>query len=132
MKLIFTLKKTFFVCILMLVLLIYPKPSLAQDVVNCSNPQTTLEMKICASQDYEKSDKKLNQVYQQLKPKLRENQRKKLVDAQRTWIDFRDKNCDFEASGVEGGTLEPVVKLGCLTNITNQRVKDLQRYSDEF
>lgn len=95
---------------------------------NCNSPQTTLEMRVCAGQSYEKADKKLNQVYRQLKPKLNRSQQKKLVDAQRAWIQFRDKSCAFEGAFAEGGTLEPVLKTSCLTNVTEQRVKDLEGY----
>ncbi|NJL78142.1 MAG: lysozyme inhibitor LprI family protein [Richelia sp. SM2_1_7] len=96
--------------------------------VNCNNPQTTLEMRVCASKSYEAADKKLNQVYRQLKPKLNAKQQKRLVDAQIAWIQFRDKSCAFEAGEAEGGTLEPVLKLSCLTDVTQQRVKNLEGY----
>ncbi|MEB3218263.1 MAG: lysozyme inhibitor LprI family protein [Nostocales cyanobacterium 94392] len=96
--------------------------------VNCNNPQTTLEMRVCAGKSYETADKKLNQVYRQLKPKLNAKQQKRLVDAQTAWIQFRDKSCAFEGAFAEGGTLEPVLKLSCLTDVTQQRVKDLERY----
>ncbi|MBF2017182.1 MAG: DUF1311 domain-containing protein [Rivularia sp. T60_A2020_040] len=96
--------------------------------VNCNNPQTTLEMRVCAGKSYETADKKLNQVYRQLKPKLNAKQQKRLVDAQTAWIQFRDKSCAYEAGEAEGGTLEPVLKLSCLTDVTQQRVKDLEGY----
>lgn len=95
---------------------------------NCNNPQTTLEMRHCASENYGKADNKLNKVYQELKPKLRASQQKKLVAAQVAWIQFRDKSCAFEATEAEGGTLEPIIKLNCLADVTEQRVKDLERY----
>ncbi len=94
--------------------------------VNCNNAQTTVEMRVCAGRSYEVADKKLNQVYRQLKPKLGTSQQKKLVNAQVAWIQFRDKSCKFESSFAEGGTLEPVLELGCLADVTEQRVKDLQ------
>ena len=96
--------------------------------VNCSSPQTTYEMRVCAGQSYEKADRKLNQVYQQLKPKLGRTQQNRLVTAQRAWIQFRDKSCAFEGAFAEGGTLEPVLKTSCLSKVTEQRVKDLQGY----
>lgn len=95
---------------------------------NCNNPQTTLEMRMCANESYGKADDKLNQVYQQLKPKLPASHQKKLVAAQLAWIQFRDKNCAFEGAFAEGGTLQPVLELNCLADVTEQRVKDLERY----
>ena len=99
--------------------------------VNCNSPQTTLEMRVCAGQNYEKADRKLNQVYQQLKPKLDKSQQKKLVDAQLAWIQFRDKTCAFSGAFAEGGTLEPVLKMNCLADVTEQRVKDLEADRDK-
>ncbi|MDY6897908.1 MAG: lysozyme inhibitor LprI family protein [Cyanobacteriota bacterium] len=96
--------------------------------VNCKSPQTTYEMKVCAGISYEAADKKLNQVYRQLKPRLGRSQQNKLVDAQLTWIQFRDKTCAFSGAFAEGGTLEPVLKINCLADVTERRVKDLQGY----
>ncbi len=56
-------------------------PILAQDEqqiaekVNCASPQTTVEMNICADQEYKAADRKLNQVYRQLQSKLSGNQK---------------------------------------------------------
>ncbi|MEM7716883.1 MAG: lysozyme inhibitor LprI family protein [Cyanobacteria bacterium P01_A01_bin.68] len=96
--------------------------------VNCNSPQTTFEMRVCADRSYKAADKKLNQVYRQLKPKLGASQQKKLVNAQLAWIQFRDKTCKFRSSFAGGGTLEPVLELGCLADVTDKRVKDLEEY----
>ena len=63
--------------------------------VNCNSLKSTYEMKVCAGKSYEKADKNLNQVYRQLKPNLDKSQQNKLVNAQRAWIQFRDKCCKF-------------------------------------
>ena len=76
----------------------------------------------------EKADKNLNQVYRQLKPNLDKSLQNKLVNAQRAWIQFRDKSCKFEGYFAEGGTLQPVLEMNCLADVTEQRVKDLERY----
>lgn len=117
------------------ILSIFASPNLARgnsyqvaQNVNCNSPQTTLEMKVCAGNSYQKADRKLNQVYRQLKPKLGASQQKRLINAQRAWIQFRDKSCAFEGAFAEGGTLEPVLKTSCLARVTEQRVKDLQSY----
>lgn len=95
-------------------------------ISSCNNAQTTYEMRVCADRNYKAADKKLNQVYRQLKPKLGKSQQKKLVNAQLAWIQFRDKTCKFRSSFAEGGTLEPVLELGCLADVTEKRVKDLE------
>ena len=95
---------------------------------NCNNPQTQSEMNICASIAYQNADRKLNQVYRQLLPKLSAARKQKLITAQQAWIKFRDSSCEFERSAYEGGSLAPMIYGFCLANVTEQRTKDLQRY----
>lgn len=97
---------------------------------NCNNPQTQSEMNICAGISYQNADKKLNQVYQRLLPKLETSRRQKLVAAQQAWLKFRDASCAFEKSEVEGGTMAPMIYGGCMATLTEQRTKQLQGYSE--
>ena len=98
---------------------------------NCNNPQTQSEMNICASIAYQNADRKLNQVYRQLLPKLSASRKQKLISAQQAWIKFRDSSCEFERSAYEGGSLAPMIYGFCLANVTEQRTKDLQRYLED-
>ena len=95
---------------------------------NCNNPQTQSEMNICASIAYQNADRKLNQVYRQLLPKLSASRKQKLISAQQAWIKFRDSSCEFETSAYEGGSIAPMIYSNCLADVTEQRTKDLQRY----
>jgi uncharacterized protein YecT (DUF1311 family) len=97
---------------------------------NCNNPQTQTAMNACSAIAYQNADKKLNQIYKQLMPQLSASRKQKLVTAQQAWIKFRDASCVFERSEVEGGSMAPMVYNDCLTTFTEQRIKDLQRYSD--
>ncbi|BCU13308.1 lysozyme inhibitor LprI family protein [Microcystis aeruginosa] len=98
---------------------------------NCNNPQTQSQMNICASIAYQNADRKLNQVYRQLLPKLSAARKQKLIAAQQAWIKFRDSSCEFERSAYEGGSLAPMIYGNCLANVTEQRTKDLQRYLED-
>jgi uncharacterized protein YecT (DUF1311 family) len=98
---------------------------------NCNNPQTQSEMNICASIAYQNADRKLNQVYRQLLPKLSASRKQKLISAQQAWIKFRDSSCEFERSAYEGGSLAPMIYGFCLANVTEQRAKDLRRYLED-
>lgn len=98
---------------------------------NCNNPQTQSEMNICASIAYQNADRKLNQVYQQLLPKLSAAHKQKLISAQQAWIKFRDSSCEFERSAYEGGSLAPMIYSNCLADVTEQRTKDLRRYLED-
>ena len=98
---------------------------------NCNNPQTQSEMNICASIAYQNADRKLNQVYRQLLPKLSAARKQKLITAQQAWIKFRDSSCEFERSAYEGGSIAPMIYGFCLANVTEQRTKDLRRYLED-
>jgi uncharacterized protein YecT (DUF1311 family) len=99
---------------------------------NCNNPQTQSEMNACAGIAYQNADRRLNQVYQQLLPKLSTSRRQQLVTAQQAWIRFRDTSCTFERSQFEGGTMAPMVQANCLARVTQQRTKELERYLQEI
>ncbi|MBW4616163.1 MAG: lysozyme inhibitor LprI family protein [Desmonostoc vinosum HA7617-LM4] len=103
------------------------KMQLAQKL-NCNNAQTQLEINQCAQFSYQNADKKLNQVYQQVLPKLQASRRQKLIIAQQTWIKFRNTSCEFERSAYEGGSIAPTIYLNCLEKMTKQRTQQLQEY----
>ncbi len=96
--------------------------------VNCNNPQTQIAINECAKLSYQRADKKLNQVYQQLLPTLERSRKQKLIAAQLAWIKFRDTNCEFERSKYEGGSIAPSIYVGCLENTTKLRTQELQEY----
>jgi uncharacterized protein YecT (DUF1311 family) len=51
-------------------------------------------------------------------------EQKALFDAsQAQWEKYRDAACRFEASGVEGGSAQPMVLAGCLAAQTQERLK---------
>jgi uncharacterized protein YecT (DUF1311 family) len=105
-------------------------PSMAQEV-DCSNPVTTRDMRICSGSEAQAVDKKLNQVYQQLKSKLSGQDKERLTNAQLAWINFRDATCAYEQGRFEGGTFAPVARTSCLARLTQQRTQDLENYLQE-
>ena len=98
---------------------------------NCKSPQTTLDMNMCSSQEFQAADKKLNQVYQQLQPKLNSKQKQRLIVAQRSWLKFRDETCDYESGHFEGGSVAPSIYGYCRARVTKERVKDLECYLEQ-
>ncbi|BAZ30335.1 hypothetical protein NIES4074_27910 [Cylindrospermum sp. NIES-4074] len=96
--------------------------------LNCNNAQTQREINQCADLSYRNADKKLNQVYRQLLPKLPKSRQQKLIAAQQAWLKFRDSNCEFERSAFEGGSIAPSIYAGCLEAATKQRTQQLQEY----
>lgn len=107
-----------------------PSDTIARQL-NCDNPGSNVEYKECARRAYEQADRRLNQVYQQLRSKLSSAERKQLTDAQLAWIQFRDKNCSFEVYRSRGGTGYGGFLNECLERMTKERTTDLERYLED-
>ena len=80
--------------------------------------------------DYQRADAELNRLYKTLSSRLTDNPdaKQKFVRAQRAWIAFRDAECGFAASGVEGGSIYPAVHEACLAKLTQERSYDFDTY----
>lgn len=83
------------------------------------------------SKQYKAADYHLNLIYQSYihKPKLTASQRTKLQRAQGDWLRFLDNDCKFQASGTEGGTAQRMIYTICLTDRTNDRIKQIEYYN---
>jgi uncharacterized protein YecT (DUF1311 family) len=105
--------------------------SLAQSAfaLDCQNATATMELKECASADLQKADKALNATYKKLMAKLDDKiAKEKLKKAQRAWIAYRDANAEFSADEARGGTAEGLLYMGTITQMTEQREKELAQY----
>ncbi|MBZ5488765.1 DUF1311 domain-containing protein [Halomonas aquamarina] len=97
----------------------------------CENASTQQALTACAGQAYQAADDTLNEAYQSLVKRLENNDLslEKLRAAQRKWIGFRDAECAFESSAVEGGSAQPMVRNGCLETLTRARTEQLREYA---
>jgi uncharacterized protein YecT (DUF1311 family) len=83
--------------------------------------------------EYKKADIELNTVYNSLKNKLGSADKKALIEAQKSWIKFRDLNCIFiSKEKSEGGVISNKMKIDCLTQVTLQRTMELKELLIEF
>ena len=98
--------------------------------VDCDNASDQVTMNQCAAQQHAAVDKELNALYQQITTRLKGDPdgKKLLVGAQRSWIAFRDAECKFSASGVEGGSVYPLIYGNCVTELTRARVETFKTY----
>ncbi len=97
--------------------------------LNCKSPQTQAAINTCAIVSAEAADKRLNQIYQQLRAALKGTKREKLlIDAELKWVKFRDTNCAFERSDYEGGSIASFIYYSCIEQMTKQRTKELEGY----
>jgi uncharacterized protein YecT (DUF1311 family) len=88
--------------------------------------QSQMELNQQAGAELRKSDERLNTVYKALLAKVSEAGKTKLQTAQQAWLRFRDQECEFETMGTVGGSIHSMIVAGCLTRLTDQRVKDLE------
>jgi len=95
---------------------------------DCDKNQMTLNE--CAGKAFDVADKALNDTYRQISARLKDNTatKKLLVDAQKSWIAFRDSECTFQSSASVGGSIYPLLVANCRTGLTNDRVKQLKTY----
>ncbi len=86
----------------------------------------------CAFREFEAADAALNATYRQIVARLagQTEARQLLTKAQRAWVAFRDAECRFSASGVQGGSIQPMIASICQTDLTKTRTEALRRYLD--
>lgn len=94
---------------------------------DCGGEATEAGMNKCAADQLKAADAALNKAYRQIIHRLADDADtvKLLRDAQRAWVDFRDKHCAFAASGVDGGSSYPFIHDGCVTELTDARTRQL-------
>ncbi|MCY0094058.1 lysozyme inhibitor LprI family protein [Hoeflea ulvae] len=113
---------------------------LADELPDCIDPQTQMEMTYCAGVDYEKADAELNRLWPEIVAAARSNDEyvadlardrgvpttlEALRTAQHAWLKFRDAQCEYEAYDVFGGTAQPMVGSLCLARLTRERIEVL-------
>jgi uncharacterized protein YecT (DUF1311 family) len=95
------------------------------------------EMNRCADLDARAADADLNEVYQKLLSKLKsdDNASKKLRDAQRAWVVFRDAHLQelFPAKDKqrEYGSMYPMCYAQAATAMTKERTIQLRRMLED-
>lgn len=110
---------------------------------NCDDPQAQQEINYCSDLDYRAADEELNKVYKKALKSQQELDKlngeidpayvgaeKALKKAQRAWIDYRDGHCEGNGYQAAGGSMQPQLILGCLTGLTNNRIKELKELTE--
>lgn len=101
---------------------------------DCSDPQNQMEINICAEQDWQDQDARLNDEYQSAIDRAKEfdaggysedSAVAALKTAQRAWLPFRDGNCAAEAFAMKGGSGEAMIYYGCMAAMTATRADEL-------
>jgi len=78
-----------------------------------------------ASEEFEKWDDMINEVWSELKGQLAEEDMDKLTEEQINWIKSRDEKSEAAANEVKGGTMEPLSRVTSLAISTKERCYEL-------
>ena len=97
-------------------------------------------MTICTDRDYKAADAELNAVWPQARAAAKamdagledslKGADKALLAAQRGWIAYRDGRCEMAGFEARGGSLESMLVLSCLADMTRARTDELKQLID--
>jgi uncharacterized protein YecT (DUF1311 family) len=94
--------------------------------------QTQAAMNAQARAEFVKADAELNKTYEALLTKLPDvGSKDKLKQSQRAWLAFRDAEAAFVADQARGGTMAPTIRYETMTELTQQRIKQLRSRPEE-
>ncbi|WLR91599.1 lysozyme inhibitor LprI family protein [Shinella zoogloeoides] len=107
--------------------------------VDCNNAVAQMDLNICAHRDYAQADEELNAAYKKAMEATQKmdadykdmgEQYVGAVDAlkraQRSWIGYRDGQCELAGFEARGGSMEPMLVSGCLADLTRKRTAELK------
>lgn len=111
--------------------------SSAQAADVCDKAYTTIEINQCGEFKHQEADKTLNTAYQAAlrviesieDKQQRDDTRHSLVEAQRLWVRFRDKDCAAVYALWSDGTIRGAMFWGCMVERTKQRTKELESFN---
>ena len=107
---------------------------------NCADPQSNLEMKMCASQELKAAEGELKAAFDRaLKAAIEQygtvehepgfekmpNMPDALRKAELAWETFRDLNCGYQNLVYYGGSMASLAVTSCLRDMTKARAKEL-------
>ena len=98
----------------------------ALTAAECAAPATQKRMNECAYEDFLVATASYAEGHKAVASKLPGKQRELFLRSQKAWMAYRTAACDFESSGVQGGSVQGTVKWQCAARITRARVNELR------
>ena len=115
-------------------------PALAQE--SCRDAMAQAELNQCAYDQWQIEDAALNEGYaaaiamlEAIDADLPQDERggaEALRRAQRAWITFRDNACEAAGYPMHGGSAEPLLIYGCMSQLTAERANHLWSMVEDF
>lgn len=101
-------------------------PTARAATVDCAAAKTQADLATCTAANAASADAGLNAVYKALAGRLAPADLKRLRDAQRAWIPFRDKECAFRTQPYADGSVYASLVETCKAELTKVRLAQLQ------
>ena len=132
-----TMRKSIFVSFLLTInILPFAQNKIDADLEKClSKDNSTAGQRSCINSARNSWDKELNKSYLSLSQKLSKNGKKELVEAQRSWILFRDsefKLIDKYYFDVKKGTMFYVIAENKKLDVLKERALQIEEYDEQF
>lgn len=94
-------------------------------------PMTQTDMNIQAGEDFQKSESELNEIIEKIKKAdfsegFSTYDIKKFDLVIEKWKEYRNAKADLEAESFSGGTMEPLIRLSTLSNLTQKMTAELK------
>ena len=96
-------------------------------VPDCTAATTQARMNECAHEDFLAATAAYAASYQAVAGKLIPKQKDQFRRTQKLWIQYRTAACNFESSGVTGGSAQAMVKTQCDARMTRARTAELEK-----
>ena len=91
----------------------------------CANASTQARLNECAYEDFLAATASYAVSYKAISDRLGTKQKDQFRRAQKLWIQYRTAACNFESSGVAGGSAQAMVKWQCDARMTRARTAEL-------
>ena len=118
-------------------LLLIVVPTLSHAKLDCKDAITTPDINQCAQTEFESVEKKLNETYRRVLKSLNKPDeeivsyseiKRGLIEAQKAWVSFRQKDCDAYFTLHASGTIRTVMYIGCMQSHAEKRIKEISEY----
>jgi uncharacterized protein YecT (DUF1311 family) len=94
---------------------------------DCASATTQARMNECAYEDFLAATAGYGARYKAISDKLTAKQKVQFRRTQKLWIQYRTAACNFESSGVAGGSAQAMVKSQCDARMTRARTAELEK-----
>lgn len=115
-------------CAAALLLLLGSHAASAQaPAAECAGAATQKQLSECAYDAFLAATADYSAAYKALSDKLAKDDVRQLQRTQKAWMAYRTATCDFESSGVQGGSAAAMVQWRCAARYTRVRTTELQK-----